>query len=113
VSEQVRPAALNRLGEQLEKTSLGFWLYLMTDCVLFGALFATYFVVKSNTFGGPGPSQLFHPSTVLIETLALLLSSYACGLAVLRARKGEKVLALFWLAVTFALGAVFLGIELT
>lgn len=96
---------------RLQRNGIGFWLYLMTDCVLFASLFATYGVLHGNTFGGPGAGALFHLSQVFLETLILLASSYACGVAVLRARSGETVLTVFWLAVTFALGATFLGIE--
>ncbi len=67
------------------KTILGFWMYLMTDCILFTALFAAYAVLHTNTFGGPSSSELFHLPTALIETLILLFSTFACGLAMLSA----------------------------
>ena len=63
------------------KTIFGFWVYLMTDCVLFATLFATFAVLRNNTFGGPAGSDLFSLPFVLIETLALLTSSFTCGLA--------------------------------
>jgi cytochrome o ubiquinol oxidase subunit 3 len=90
----------------------GFWVYLMTDCVLFASLFATFAVLRNNTYGGPSGSDLFSLSFVLAETLILLISSFSCGLAILAAREGRKkdVLALF--AVTFLLGLAFLGLEL-
>jgi cytochrome o ubiquinol oxidase subunit 3 len=90
----------------------GFWVYLMTDCVLFASLFATFAVLRNNTYGGPSGSDLFSLSFVLAETLILLTSSFSCGLAILAAREGRKkdVLALF--AVTFLLGLAFLGLEL-
>ena len=95
------------------KSLLGFWIYLMTDCVLFASLFATYAVLHNNTFGGPGGSQLFNLPYVLAETLILLTSSFTCGLALLAARKGAKQQVLIWYAVTFVLGIAFLTLEIT
>ena len=96
-----------------EKTVFGFWVYLMTDCVLFAALFATYAVLHGNTFGGPGGHELFKLPYVLVETMALLTSSFTCGLAVLSAQRRDRQQVLLWLGVTFLLGATFLGLELT
>ncbi|HVX58499.1 MAG TPA: cytochrome o ubiquinol oxidase subunit III [Candidatus Saccharimonadales bacterium] len=95
-----------------EKTLFGFWVYIMTDCVLFACLFATYAVLRANTFGGPGGQELFSLPFVLSETLILLSSSYSMGLAVLAARAKDKQMVMRWLAVTFVLGAMFLGLEL-
>jgi cytochrome o ubiquinol oxidase subunit 3 len=94
-------------------TVLGFWVYIMTDCVLFASLFATYAVLHNNTNGGEGGLQLFNLSSVLAETLILLCSSFACGMAVLAAKAGEKRAVLVWLAITAVLGLAFLGIELS
>lgn len=110
VAEHAELAAERRASD--DKTIFGFWVYIMTDCVLFASLFATYAVLHGNTFGGPGGKQLFEPVSVLIETLALLTSSFTCGLALLAARKKQRREALLWLAVTFALGVVFLIIEI-
>lgn len=95
------------------KAALGFWLYLMTDCVLFACLFATYAVLQHNTFGGPGASQLFDTGYAMAETLILLTSSYTAGLAVLAARQSRPRAVAVWLVLTFGLGAAFLGLELT
>ncbi len=95
-----------------DKVTFGFWVYLMTDCVLFATLFATYAVLHNNTFGGPGAADLFSLPFVLVETLLLLTSSFTAGLALLAARAGQKRWVLVWLAVTFGLGAAFLGMEL-
>lgn len=97
---------------QAQKISFGFWLYLMTDLVLFATLFATYAVLKNNTFGGPSSNDLFDMPFVLIETLLLLTSSFTAGLAMIAVYKRAKTQALVWLAITFALGAAFLGMEL-
>lgn len=92
---------------------LGFWAYLMTDLMLFAALFATFAVLRQNTFGGPGGPELFDMQFVLVETMVLLTSSFSVGLAILGAARGYKKQAMFWLFVTFALGVTFLAMELT
>lgn len=96
-----------------DKTTFGFWLYLMTDCVLFASLFAVYAVLHRNLNGGPGASSIFDMPNVLAETMLLLTSSFTCGLAILAAQKKDKTLTLMWLTVTFVLGASFLGLELS
>jgi len=84
----------------------------MTDCVLFGVLFATYAVLRDSTHGGPSAHDLFDIQYVLVETVALLTSSYTCGLALLYAYANNRRRALEWLAATFVLGALFLGLEI-
>jgi cytochrome o ubiquinol oxidase subunit 3 len=95
-----------------EKTIFGFWVYLMTDCVLFASLFATFAVLRNNTYGGPSGETLFSLSFVLAETLILLTSSFACGLGILSARQGLRKRVLICFGLTFLLGAAFLGLEL-
>jgi cytochrome o ubiquinol oxidase subunit 3 len=90
----------------------GFWVYIMTDCVLFATLFATYAVLHNNTFGGKPSYELFKLPYVLAETMALLTSSFTCGLALLAAQRRDKRQVIFWFALTFLLGATFLGLEL-
>lgn len=99
--------------EDSTKTVFGFWVYLMTDCVLFASLFATYAVLQGNTYGGPGADELFSMPFVLGETLLLLTSSFTAGLAVLAMHSRRKSQVLVWLGVTFALGAGFLAMELS
>lgn len=94
------------------RKTLGFWVYLMTDCVLFATLFATFAVLRSATAGGPAGSDIFDLNFVLIETMILLTSSFTVGLAMLAAERGYRYQSLTWLVVTFALGATFLGMEL-
>jgi cytochrome o ubiquinol oxidase subunit 3 len=96
-----------------DKTLFGFWLYIMTDCVLFASLFATYAVLHRNTAGGAGGIDLFQLPTVLTETLLLLTSSFTAGLAMLAVHKRRKAQTLLWFAITFALGVAFLIIEIT
>lgn len=98
--------------DNYSKTILGFWIYLMTDCILFATLFATYAVLHNGTFGGPSSKELFQLDTAFIETMILLVSSVTCGFAVIAAVKGNKNAILTWLAITFILGASFVAIEL-
>jgi len=96
-----------------DKHVFGFWVYLMTDLVLFGVLFATYTVLQSSTFGGPSARELFSMPTALADTLILLTSSFTCGLAMLAAERKNVNQVIAWLAVTLVLGATFLTLELT
>lgn len=100
------------LAQRLDKTSFGFWVYLMTDLVLFATLFATFGVLHESTFGGPALGSLFSLPFVLVETLLLLTSSFTCGMMLLAAKQGSHKWAFAGLATTFALGAGFLGMEL-
>lgn len=98
--------------DTFSKTVLGFWTYLMTDCLLFATLFVTYAVMHSSTFGGPTSHQLFDLNTAFAETMILLLSSVTCGLAMLSAVKDKNSHIILWLGVTFLLGASFIALEL-
>ena len=90
----------------------GFWLFVLSDMVLFSALFATYAALSHATDGGPTSNQLFDRNLVAIETIALLVSSFVCGLAMIAAKRKNMVWTQIWLLVTALLGAVFLFIEL-
>ncbi|MGO4302536.1 cytochrome o ubiquinol oxidase subunit III [Cupriavidus sp. RAF12] len=92
-------------------TPLGFWLYLMSDCLIFAVLFATFGVLSGNTAGAPGGRQLFELRFVFAETMVLLLSSYTFGLAMLRQDADAAPRMIRWLLVTFGLGALFIGME--
>src|SRR5262245_55969880 len=91
-----------------DNSIFGFWVYLMTDLLIFAALFAAYAVLRGNTFGGPTARELFDLRAALAETLILLTSSFTCGLALLAAHRGHKARTVGWLAATFLLGASFL-----
>jgi cytochrome o ubiquinol oxidase subunit 3 len=91
----------------------GFWLFVLSDMVLFSALFATYASLVHATDGGPVTNQLFHRDLVAVETIALLLSSFVCGLAMIAAKRANRIWTEAWLIVTGLLGLVFLVIELT
>src|SRR5437763_1729700 len=94
------------------KTIFGFWVYIMTDCVLFASLFATFAVLRNNTYGGPSGHELFGLPFVLAETLILLTSSFTCGLAMLAVHQGNKRRVIILFAITYLLGIAFLTLEL-
>ncbi|PWL19403.1 cytochrome o ubiquinol oxidase subunit III [Falsochrobactrum shanghaiense] len=93
-------------------TLVGFWIYLMSDCVLFSGLFATYAVLAHQFAGGPTGRELFDLQFVLVETMILLVSSVTYGMATLAMYKNNKAGVLRWLGVTFMLGAAFLVMEI-
>jgi cytochrome o ubiquinol oxidase subunit 3 len=108
------PSSLSSAQQAADaKTVFGFWVYLMTDCLLFASLFATFAVLHNNTFGGPAGSELFSLPFVLTETLILLTSSFTCGLAMLAVHRRDKTQVLLWFGITFLLGLAFLTMELT
>jgi hypothetical protein len=93
-------------------TMLGFWLYLMSDCLIFAMLFATHGVLGRNYAAGPSPADLFDLNLVAINTAMLLLSSITYGFAMLQMERNAKMETLVWLGVTGVFGAAFLGLEL-
>lgn len=93
-------------------TSLGFWLYLMSDCLIFAALFATYGVLGRAYAGGPSGKELFDLSLVAINTAFLLMSSITFGFAMLQKQKKNVNGTLLWLGITGLLGAAFLAVEI-
>lgn len=97
--------------EAYSRTLLGFWIYILTDCVLFASIFATYSVLHNSTYGGPCAKELFTPAFALTETLILLTSSFTCALAGQFTRPDQKNKIFFWFAVTFLLGVAFLSME--
>ncbi len=99
-------------AEADQRTAFGFWVYIMTDCILFGTLFATFAVLRGNTFGGPNGQELFSLPFVLTETLILLVSSFTCGLAMIAAHRHQVKPVIIWFVATFLLGAAFLTLEL-
>lgn len=92
-------------------TTLGFWIYLMSDCLIFCVLFATFGVLVQNTAGGPDGRTLFELPFVLGETMLLLVSSFTFGLASLAVRPGNERVVMRWLGATFVLGAAFIAME--
>ena len=100
------------IANQKDTTQLGFWIYLMTDCVLFASLFATYVVLRNSTNGEPGGAELFQPPYILVETIILLVSSLTAGLGLLAYRRREKRQVLLLFGATIALGLAFLALEI-
>jgi cytochrome o ubiquinol oxidase subunit 3 len=93
-------------------TMLGFWLYLMSDCLVFAVLFAMYGVLGGSYAAGPGPKELFELPVVAVNTSMLLLSSITYGFAMLEMARNRKAATLIWLAITGLFGAAFVGLEL-
>lgn len=93
------------------KTPLGFWIYLMSDCVLFAAIFATFVVLRHNLNGGPAGRELFSLTFVAVETGLLLVSSLTYGLAMIAAQANRLRTVFLWLAVTFLCGFGFVAME--
>ncbi|NML09116.1 cytochrome o ubiquinol oxidase subunit III [Sphingobium sp. AR-3-1] len=93
-------------------TMLGFWMYLMSDCLIFACLFATYAVLGGNYAAGPGPKDLFDLPLVALNTAMLLFSSITYGFAMLAMEKNRVAATQGWLAITGLFGLAFLSIEM-
>src|SRR5499426_4629420 len=91
----------------------GFWIFILSDMVMFSALFAAYAVLRDNTAGGPTGAELFDLRKVFIETMCLLLSSYTCGIGALSAERRQPARFMILAGLTFVLGAAFLFIEIS
>ena len=91
----------------------GFWIFLLSDIIMFSGLFAAYAVLSGETAGGPTGRELFNLQHVFIETMCLLVSSYTCGLGALAAERQQRDRYLVFAALTFVLGAAFLFIEIS
>ena len=115
-STMTDPSARDTIAAQqagrYEQKEFGFWLYLMSDAVLFALLFATYVVMAGNTAGGPTGKTLFSLTRAGGETLALLLSSMTFGFASVALASAKKSEVLIWLFVTVALGLCFIALEI-
>ncbi|HWU03476.1 MAG TPA: cytochrome o ubiquinol oxidase subunit III [Novosphingobium sp.] len=94
-------------------TMLGFWLYLMSDCLIFAMLFATFAVLGGNYAAGPGPKDLFDLPLVAVNTSMLLFSSITYGFAMIAMQNGKVGQTQLWLVITGLFGLAFLGIEMT
>jgi cytochrome o ubiquinol oxidase subunit III len=104
------PAA-HEQTEFFEQRAFGFWLYLMSDAIIFSLLFATYVVMSQNYAGGPTGKTLFNLTNAFGETMLLLFSSITFGFASLAMKSGRTAAVLSWLLVTFALGLAFVALE--
>lgn len=94
-----------------DRMMFGFWVYLMTDLLMFAVLFAVYAVLNESTFNGPAGSELFSLPLILQSTFILLISSFTCGVGMIAAKQGNKQQVLVWFGITFLLGLAFLGLE--
>lgn len=102
-----------RAHDEAETLVFGFWVFLMSDLIIFGMMFANYITQLSGTAGGPGPKELFTLGSAFAQTMVLLASSVSFGMAALALKydRGKSAL-LGWLAVTLVLGGVFVTLEL-
>jgi len=100
------------VAEKRDKAELGFWIYLMTDLMLFAALFATFYILRIGIADGPKASEIFNIDYVMAQTLVLLASSVTSGMALVSAKFQMKKQALVFLAATIALGLSFLVLEM-
>src|SRR5216684_6270242 len=110
-SPQIMPAEQSEHRSGAVTTVLGFWVYLMSDCLLFAALFATYSVLGREFAGGPTSKELFDLPYVLAETLCLLASSFTYGMVMVALKAGDRGRVLGFLLLTFVLGLGFIGLE--
>ena len=111
-SQALAPASLAGPAPKRIVVGFGFWIFLLSDIVMFSALFAAYAVLVNGTAGGPGGARLFNQGTVAVETVCLLVSSYTCGLMSLAIYSHRRLGTYVGALVTFALGAAFLALEL-
>lgn len=112
VTDQTVDHHNNHEVEANDRVMFGFWIYLMTDLLMFAVLFAVYAVLHGRTLGGESGRELFSLPLALIETLILLTSSFTCGIGMIAARAGNKTRTLTWFGITFLLGLAFLSLEL-
>lgn len=97
----------------IEEKAFGFWIYLMSDAIIFALLFATYVVMTGNTAGGPNAHSLFKLPHTFAETMVLLTSSFTFGFASIAAQEGRRLRTLAWLSLTFLFGLAFVGLEIS
>lgn len=100
----------NEYVDNVKRKIFGFWIYLLSDCILFATLFVTYAVLSKNYAGGPTPREIIDLKAILIETLCLLTSSFTFGLCI-NAIKKSRNLVLFWMILTLIFGASFIFSE--
>lgn len=113
-SQQRQPVAEHGDRGLLSKRIIvgyGFWIFLLSDIIMFSALFAAYAVLSGSTAGGPSGKDLFDPRNVAIETAFLLLSSFTCGIASIGAQRHRDLWFYPAMAVTFVFGLGFLALE--
>ena len=97
--------------DNYSRTTFGFWIYIMSDFILFGALFAAYIVLMDSTFGGPSAKELFHLPFTFVQTCTLLVCATTAGLGGASAHRKHKNRTMLFFAITFLLGCLFMGME--
>lgn len=105
------PLALRGPAPVRVVAGFGFWLFLLSDIIIFAALFASYSVLSDSTAGGPSAAELFDKRHVFLETLCLLASSVTCGFGLLAVNRTDARALYFWMGITFLLGISFLSME--
>lgn len=95
-----------------DRTMFGFWIYIMTDLLMFAILFAVFAVLRNSTDGGLSAADLLNPDLAFVGTLLLLTSSFTVGVGLIAARQGKKSQAIGWMSATFLLGLAFLCLEI-
>jgi len=105
------PLALRGPAPVRVVAGFGFWLFLLSDIIIFAALFASYSVLSGSTAGGPSAAELFDKRHVFMETLCLLASSVTCGFGLLALNRTDARALYFWMGITFLLGVSFLTME--
>lgn len=112
MKELVHESFPDEYHDTYSRTVFGFWLYLLSDLIFFGALFAVYAVLRGSTFGGPSIQQITHLPFTMFQTLILLISSMTAGFGGASIHRKKKVATIVWFLITFLLGAVFFIMEL-
>lgn len=97
--------------DSYSKTLFGFWVYLLSDFILFATLMAVYVVLRNNTYGGPPIRELTNPNFVLFQTVVMLCTSFTAGIAGAYAHRKDKIRTILWLSLTAVLGIAFLMME--
>src|SRR5579863_8352098 len=112
-SSETVPLSLRGPAPTRVVAGYGFWLFLLSDIIIFAALFAAYAVLSGETAGGPTAAVLFDKRHVLIETACLLASSVTCGCGSLAVQSGDRNSTYIWMTITFILGIAFLNLEVS
>jgi len=108
----MKTSTVTPVSARNDNSQLGLWLYLMTDCILFAALFATYAVLLVGVADGPGPAEIFEPWFVLTQTGILLLSTLFAGISLVAASFMKRQLTVIMLVLTGIMGLLFISMEL-